>query len=68
MDMNTKILKSGVIMSVEENKEVVRREIEEVWAKKNLMVIAFTPVGYPADQFKPKMRRDLTELIRYEKW
>lgn len=26
-------------MSVEENKDVVRREIKEVWAKKNLMVI-----------------------------
>jgi predicted ester cyclase len=26
-------------MSAEENKEVVRREIEEVWHKKNLMVI-----------------------------
>jgi predicted ester cyclase len=26
-------------VSVEENKEVVRREIEEVWAKRNLMVI-----------------------------
>jgi nitroreductase len=30
--------------------------------------IAFTPVGYPADQPKPKQRKALTELVRYERW
>lgn len=30
--------------------------------------IAFTPLGYPADQPKPKKRRPLSELVRYENW
>ncbi|HLA29134.1 MAG TPA: nitroreductase family protein [Syntrophales bacterium] len=30
--------------------------------------IAFTPIGYPADQPKEKKRKDLSELIRYESW
>jgi nitroreductase len=30
--------------------------------------IAFTPLGYPADQPKPKERKPLTELVRYERW
>ena len=30
--------------------------------------IALTPLGYPADQPGPKERRELTELVRYEKW
>jgi len=30
--------------------------------------IAFTPIGYPADQPKEKKRKDLSELIRYERW
>jgi nitroreductase len=30
--------------------------------------IAFTPLGYPADQPKPKKRKSLSELVRYEKW
>jgi nitroreductase len=30
--------------------------------------IAFTPVGYPADQPKPKQRKALTELVRYGHW
>ncbi len=30
--------------------------------------IAFTPLGYPNDQPKPKIRKPLTELVRYEKW
>jgi nitroreductase len=28
--------------------------------------IAFTPLGYPADQPKPKKRKALSELVRYE--
>jgi nitroreductase len=28
--------------------------------------IAFTPLGYPADEPKPKKRKALSELIRYE--
>ncbi|MDZ7334765.1 MAG: nitroreductase family protein [candidate division KSB1 bacterium] len=30
--------------------------------------IAFTPLGYPADQPKPKRRKPLEELVYYEKW
>jgi len=30
--------------------------------------IAFTPLGYPADQPRPKTRQPLSELVRYERW
>jgi nitroreductase len=30
--------------------------------------IAFTPLGYPADQPGPKQRKSLSELVRYEHW
>jgi nitroreductase len=30
--------------------------------------VAFTPLGYPADQLKPKTRKSLAELVRYEQW
>ena len=30
--------------------------------------VAFTPLGYPADQLRPKERKDLPELVRYERW
>ena len=30
--------------------------------------IAFTPLGYPADQLGPKQRKSLAELVRYERW
>jgi nitroreductase len=30
--------------------------------------IVFTPLGYPADQPKPKKRKTLSELVRYERW
>jgi nitroreductase len=30
--------------------------------------IAFTPLGYPADQPIPKKRKSLAELVRYERW
>jgi nitroreductase len=30
--------------------------------------IAFTPLGYPADQPKAKKRKALSELVRYERW
>jgi len=28
--------------------------------------VAFTPLGYPADQAKPKNRKPLAEIVRYE--
>lgn len=34
----------------------------------NVEPIAFTPLGYPADQRKPKTRKSLDELVRYERW
>ncbi len=30
--------------------------------------VAFTPLGYPADQPRPKKRKVLSELVRYERW
>jgi nitroreductase len=30
--------------------------------------IAFTPLGYPADQLGSKKRKALSELVRYEHW
>jgi len=30
--------------------------------------VAFTPLGYPADELKPKERKALSELVRYEQW
>ncbi len=30
--------------------------------------IAFTPVGYASDEPRPKKRKPLAELIRYERW
>jgi nitroreductase len=30
--------------------------------------LAFTPLGYPVDSARTKKRKDLSELVRYEKW
>ena len=30
--------------------------------------VVFTPLGYPADQPGPKVRKPLGELVRYERW
>ncbi len=30
--------------------------------------VAFTPLGYPADNLKSKKRKSLKELVRYESW
>jgi nitroreductase len=30
--------------------------------------LLFTPLGYPADSPHPKTRKDLTDLVRYERW
>jgi nitroreductase len=30
--------------------------------------IAFTPLGYPADRPRPKVRKDLSDLVRYDHW
>jgi nitroreductase len=30
--------------------------------------VLFTPLGFPADQARPKERRPLAELVRYERW
>jgi nitroreductase len=35
---------------------------------KEVAPIAFTPLGYPADQSGPKERKPLTQLVRYEHW
>ncbi|MFC2044113.1 nitroreductase family protein [Chloroflexota bacterium] len=33
---------------------------------KDVEPIAFTPLGYPADHPKPKIRKTMSELVRYE--
>jgi len=30
--------------------------------------VAFTPLGYPADEWRAKKRKSLQEIVRYEKW
>ena len=30
--------------------------------------LAFTPLGYPADNWRPKRRKLLMEIVRHEKW
>ena len=30
--------------------------------------VAFTPLGYPADQPGPKRRKAVSELVRYDRW
>ena len=30
--------------------------------------VAFTPLGYPADQPRAKTRKPISELVRYERW
>jgi nitroreductase len=30
--------------------------------------VALTPLGYPADELKTKKRKDLSDLVMYEKW
>lgn len=30
--------------------------------------LVFTPIGYPADQIGEKNRKEISELVRYEKW
>lgn len=34
----------------------------------NVEPVAFTPLGYPADEPKEKKRRPISELVRYERW
>ncbi|HOU11737.1 MAG TPA: nitroreductase family protein [Anaerolineae bacterium] len=30
--------------------------------------LLFTPLGYPADQPRPKSRKELTALVKYDRW
>ena len=30
--------------------------------------MVFTPLGYPADQLRPKERKSVSRLVRYERW
>jgi nitroreductase len=34
----------------------------------NVLPLLFTPLGYPADERGDKTRKDLKELVRYDKW
>jgi nitroreductase len=45
---------------------VAAREILEL--PDDVEPILFTPLGYAADHLKPKKRKPLDELVRYERW
>ncbi len=47
-------------------KPQVAREILQL--PDNVEPVAFTPLGYAADAPQAKIRKPLTELVRYEKW
>ena len=34
----------------------------------NVEPVAFTPLGYPADEARPKKRKPIQELVRYGRW
>ena len=42
------------------------REILDI--PKNVLPLIFTPLGYPDDKPRPKTRKKINELVRYEKW
>ena len=44
----------------------VAREVLEL--PEDVEPIVFTPLGYPADSPKPKVRKPLSKLVRYERW
>ncbi|MCE5213563.1 MAG: nitroreductase family protein [Methanobacterium sp.] len=33
-----------------------------------VLPLIFTPLGYPADEIKPKSRKRIEELVRYDRW
>jgi len=41
---------------------------EELNLPEGVEPIAFTPLGYPADEPRMKKRKPLSDLIRYERW
>ena len=41
---------------------------EILQAPQEVEPLLFTPLGYPADQPKPKERKPLAEIVRYEHW
>ncbi len=45
--------------------EAVRKILD---LPKNVDPLILIPLGYPADQPKPKRRKSLSELVRYEHW
>lgn len=34
----------------------------------NVEPVVLTPLGYPADNWKPKQRKSLANLVKYDKW
>jgi nitroreductase len=34
----------------------------------NVLPLVFTPIGYPDDKPRPKKRKNIDEIVRYEKW
>ncbi|MBN1223365.1 MAG: nitroreductase family protein [Candidatus Aminicenantes bacterium] len=42
--------------------------IEMLGLPSNVEPVALTPLGYPADKPKPKSRKKVSDLVRYEKW
>lgn len=47
------------------NARVARQELQ---LPDEIEPLIFTPLGYPADQWKPKERKLLQDLVRYERW
>jgi nitroreductase len=47
-------------------KEAAAREV--LGLPEGVEPVVFTPLGYPADQPKPKERKPIEELVRYERW
>lgn len=42
------------------------REVLDI--PENILPLVFTPIGYPDDKPRPKKRKNIDEIVRYEKW
>jgi nitroreductase len=47
------------------NPKAARKVLE---LPKKVDPLIFTPLGYPADELKVKVRKNLSELVQYERW
>jgi nitroreductase len=42
--------------------------VEVLGLPADVLPLLFTPLGYPADEPKPRERKPLADLVRYERW